>query len=112
MNNRLSFSRRQFLRLSLAGSAGALALPTIVPSSVFGQNAPSKKIHVAHIGCGRIAHEMDLPGIIKHDLARYVAICDLDSRRLAHAKEFIESHYAKQAGSDKAMTIKTYGDYR
>jgi myo-inositol 2-dehydrogenase/D-chiro-inositol 1-dehydrogenase len=112
MKDHLQFSRRQFLRVSLAGAAGAVALPTIVPSSVFGQNAPSKKIHVAHIGCGRIAHEMDLPGIIKHDLARYVAVCDLDSKRLANAKEYIEGHYAKQTGSDKAMVVKTYGDYR
>jgi len=96
----------------MAGAVGAVALPTIVPSSVFGQNAPSKKIHVAHIGCGRIAHEMDLPGIIKHDLARYVAVCDLDSKRLANAKEYIEAHYAKQTGSEKAMAVKTYGDYR
>ncbi|HWX18848.1 MAG TPA: Gfo/Idh/MocA family oxidoreductase [Candidatus Binatia bacterium] len=112
MKDHLQLSRRQFLRVSMAGAVGAVALPTIVPSSVFGQNAPSKKIHVAHIGCGRIAHEMDLPGIIKHDLARYVAVCDLDSKRLANAKEYIEAHYAKQTGSEKAMAVKTYGDYR
>jgi predicted dehydrogenase len=105
-------SRRQFLKLSMAGAAGAVALTEIVPSSVFGQAAPSNKIHVAQIGCGRIAHEMDMPGIIKHDLARYVAVCDLDSKRAAHAKAYIEGHYAKQAASDKAVVVKVYGDYR
>jgi predicted dehydrogenase len=104
-------SRRHFLKLSAAGSAGVLALPTIVPSSVLGQNAPSNKIHIGQIGCGRIANEMDMPGILKHDLARVIAVCDLDSKRLARAKDRVEKHYAAK-GSDKAVTVKTYGDYR
>jgi len=107
-----SSTRRQFLKVSLAGTAGALAFPTIVPSSVFGQNAPSNKIHVAHIGCGRIANDMDIPGIIKHDLARYVAVCDFDSKRLAHAKKRMERYYAAKQGSDKAMEVKTFSDFR
>src|SRR3954470_14029512 len=112
MSKQNYFNRRQFLKASMAGTAGAVLLPTILPSSVFGADAPSKKIHVAHIGCGRIANEMDIPGIIKHDVARYVAVCDLDSKRVTKAKERIEKHYAAKQGSDKAMTIKTFGDYR
>ena len=108
----LPASRRQFLKLSLAGAAGALAFPTIVPSSVFGQNAPSNKIHVAQIGCGRIANEMDIPGIMKHDLAQYVAVCDLDSKRAAHAKKRMEKYYAAKQGSDKAAQVKVFGDFR
>ena len=46
-----------------------------------GKNAPSNKIHVGQIGCGRIANDMDMPGILKHDRARIVAVCDLDSKR-------------------------------
>ncbi|HWH67852.1 MAG TPA: Gfo/Idh/MocA family oxidoreductase [Candidatus Sulfotelmatobacter sp.] len=112
MNTNLHVSRRHFLKLSLAGAAGAAAFPTIVPSRVFGQNAPSNKIHVAHIGCGRIANEMDIPGVLKHDLARIVAVCDLDSNRLAKAKDRVEKYYAQKKGSDKALVVKTYGDYR
>jgi predicted dehydrogenase len=112
MNPNSSLSRRHFLKLTLTGAAGVLAVPTLVPSSVFGANAPSNKIHVAHIGCGRIANEMDIPGIIKHDIARYVAVCDLDSKRLAKAKDRIEKHYANKEASDKAMVVKTFGDYR
>jgi myo-inositol 2-dehydrogenase/D-chiro-inositol 1-dehydrogenase len=112
MSKQNYLNRRQFLKTSMAGTAGAVLLPTILPSSVFGADAPSKKIHIAHIGCGRIANEMDIPGIIKHDVARYVAVCDLDSKRVTKAKERIEKHYAAKQGSDKAMTIKTFGDYR
>lgn len=106
-------NRRKFLKISAASGATMMALPNIVPCSVFGANAPSNKIHVAQIGCGRIANEMDMPGILKqHDLARIVAICDLDSKRMGMAKERIEKFYAEKAGSEKAAAVKTYGDYR
>ena len=112
MKTKSELSRRDFLRRSLAGAAGALALPTLVPASVFGQNAPSNKIHIGQIGCGRIANEMDMPGILKHDIARVVAVCDLDSKRLARAKERVEKHYAGKTGSEGALVVKAYGDYR
>jgi len=105
-------SRRRFLQLSLAGAAGAVALPSIVPSSVFGQGAPSNKIHVAHIGCGRIANDMDIPGIVKHDIAQYVAVCDLDSKRALHAKKRIEKYYASKKGGASPVDVKVSGDFR
>lgn len=112
MNEPLPVSRRQFLKASLAGAAGMATVPVIMTSCVTGKNAPSKKIQIGQIGCGRIAHQMDLPGIIKHDIARVVAVCDLDSKRLQHAKTYVEGAYAKKQGGDKAVAVKTYGDYR
>jgi myo-inositol 2-dehydrogenase / D-chiro-inositol 1-dehydrogenase len=108
----MKLPRRQFLRGALASAAGSALLPAIVPASVFGQNAPSGKIQVAQIGCGRIAREMDLPGILKHDVARIVAVCDLDSRRMQQAKQFVEGYYARKSGSQKPLEVKTYGDFR
>ena len=105
-------SRRHFLKASAFGAMGAAAGPLIVPSTLFGQSAPSKKIQIAHIGCGRIARDMDLPGIIKHDSARYVALCDLDAKRLAAGKKYVEDYYAKKTGSADAVKVKTFGDYR
>ena len=84
MNNNSYLSRRQFLQTTLAGVAGVTIVPTIVPSSVLGANAPSYKIQIGQIGCGRIAHDMDMRGILKHDIARIVAVCDLDSKRAQH----------------------------
>ncbi len=108
-NSRLS--RREFIKTS-AAVAGIAGFPTILPSTLFGKDAPSKKIHVAQIGCGRIAHEMDMPGIIKHDVARIVAVCDVDSKRMAHAQKFVQDYYAKKEGSSSAVAVKTYGDFR
>jgi hypothetical protein len=112
MNNSSYLSRRQFLRTTLAGVAGVTIVPTIVPSSVLGADAPSNKIQIGQIGCGRIAHDMDMPGILKHDIARIVAVCDLDSKRLQHGKAFVEGTYAEKLGSDKAVAVKTFSDYR
>ena len=55
MTSRNNFSRRQVLR-GLAGCGAAAAVPLIVPSRVLGKDAPSGKVHVAMIGCGRQAY--------------------------------------------------------
>ncbi len=101
-------SRRQFLQSTLAG-AGALAFPTIIPARVLGADAPSKKINLLQIGCGRIARTLDLPGFLKHDVARVVGLCDFDSIRLADTKTFVEQYYAKKG---LTLTAATFGDYR
>src|SRR5512138_2400458 len=102
-------SRREFLKCSIT-VGGAMALPTIVPGTVFGQSTPSNRIQIAQIGCGRIANEMDMPGILKHyQLARIVAVCDLDSKRLAKAKDRVEKYYASKGAT---VSVKAFGDYR
>jgi len=104
--------RRDFLKNSSAVLAGTIILPTIVPSTVFGKNAPSNKINIAQIGFGRIAKGHDLAETLKYDEARIIAVADLDSNRAAKGKEFIEDFYAKKTGSKDAVNVKTYGDYR
>jgi predicted dehydrogenase len=86
-------------------------VPSIVPSSVFGKNAPSNRIQIGQLGCGRIAHEMDMEGVMAHDQARIIAACDLDSRRLAETKPFIEEYYRKKYGRSE-VDVKLYDDYR
>jgi predicted dehydrogenase len=105
-------SRRQFLKGSLTATA-AMGFPAIVPSRVFGRSAPSNMIQVAQIGCGRIARDSEFKGILKNsDVARYVAVCDLDTVRVADAKSMLEQAYAKKFGAGKYAELKTYGDYR
>jgi myo-inositol 2-dehydrogenase/D-chiro-inositol 1-dehydrogenase len=102
-------SRRSFLGTA---SAVAAAFPAIVPSSVFGQGAPGNIIRMAQIGCGRIARGSEFGGLLKHHaLARYVAVCDLDSVRLADAKSLIETYYEKTLGSGKYDRVATYANY-
>jgi len=105
-------NRRQFLKASALSGAGLALAPMIVPPFLFGESAPSKKIQIAQIGCGRIAKDMDIPGLLKHDLARIVAVCDVDTKRMADAKKQIEDFYAKKTGSKDAVKVKTFQDYR
>jgi predicted dehydrogenase len=111
MGSEKTSSRRRFLQGSLV--AAAVGFPTIVPARVFGRSAPSNLIQVGQIGCGRIARFSEFTGIFKNsDMARFVAVCDLDTVRLADAKDLIEQTYAKKFGAGKYAEIKTYGDYR
>ncbi len=90
-------SRRKFLNTT-AGAAAALAFPSIVPSSVFGQYAPSKRINVGAIGVGRISRGHDMPGILQYDNARIIAVCDLDAHRVEEGKKFVNDFYEKKTG--------------
>jgi predicted dehydrogenase len=79
----------------------------ILPSRVWGAN---DRIRVGQIGCGRIAHAHDMPGVIKSDLADYVAVCDLDAKRRADGVERVEKAYAER--NVKAPKIGSYGHYQ
>ncbi|WP_347838749.1 Gfo/Idh/MocA family oxidoreductase [uncultured Draconibacterium sp.] len=101
--------RRLFLKNAAATTAGAMIIPTIVPSSVFGANAPSNKINVGQIGCGRIAVTHDMPGTMQHDVSRMIAVCDVDSIRMEKGKKLVEDYYKKKGTSVEA---KMYADYK
>lgn len=109
MNRPTPLSRRRFLQTIAPAGAAVFALPTLVPSTVFGANS---RIQILQIGCGRIAYTMDLPGILKHDLARVIAVSDVDTRRMAQMKDYVEKHYANRSGAAGALTVKTAADYR
>ena len=89
-NNKSTISRREFLETSIKASAVTAfawsGLPTIVPSSVFGKNAPSNRINIGAIGTGRISRTHDMPGVWKYDNARIIGVCDLDLKRVGEAK--------------------------
>ena len=92
-------SRRKFITLAgkgVAASAAAVGFPSIVPASVFGAFSPSNRINVGAIGTGRISRAHDLPGIWRHDIARIMAVCDLDGKRVQDAKALINEQYAKK----------------
>ncbi|WP_268033692.1 Gfo/Idh/MocA family protein [Algoriphagus sp. PAP.12] len=102
--------RRDFI-MKTAVAGAAFGFPTIVPASVFGKNAPSNKINIGQIGCGRIARDHDMPGTWRHDEARIIAVSDLDSKRMADGKKYVEEYYTKKMGTPY-IDVKQYGDYR
>lgn len=105
-------SRRDFLKTAVLGTVGSVALPTIVPSSVLGKNAPSNKINVGQIGCGRISRAHDMPLTMQYDDVRMVAVCDVDSKRMKKGKAFVEEWYGKNKGNPNLVNVKMYDHYR
>jgi Oxidoreductase family, NAD-binding Rossmann fold/TAT (twin-arginine translocation) pathway signal sequence len=103
-------SRRSFLKTGL-GAGIVAGVPAIVPATVLGQMAPSKRINVGAIGVGRISRGHDLPGVLKYDSARVIAVCDLDSKRVDRAKILVNGYYTEQTG--KAYDgVTGYHNYR
>src|SRR5215213_7901674 len=91
-----TISRRDFLNSTVKTAIGtslALSFPTIVPSSVFGRNAPSNRINIGAIGNGRISRIHDLPGVWQYDFAQIMAVCDLDSKRAEDGKKLVNDYY-------------------
>jgi len=103
-------TRRNFLKNTTVGAAGALIIPTILPSSVFGGSAPSNRINVAVIGCGRQSVTPNIPQLLSSKHAQLVGVCDVDSWRLGNAVKQVNDEYSKQKGSTY-NGCKGYSDY-
>lgn len=97
------FSRRQFL----TATAGALAVPTLIPSSALGADgavAPSERITMGAVGWG-----MQGPGntgaFMNQKDCQVVAVCDLDKQHLEAAVNAVNGKYGNK-------DCKAYHDYR
>ena len=86
-------TRRELLKTTaLAG--GALALPSIVPSSVFGAKAPSNTVALAAFGVGQRGFGNNWHSFAGHADVRYLAACDaFTSRRDRFAAEINKKKY-------------------
>lgn len=110
-----SYTRRDFVKTAAKGAVltgvAMTGFPTIVPASVFGKNAPSNRINIGQIGCGRIARTHDLAETFKYDVAQIMAIADVDRIRLKSGKQMIEGWYDKKMKKTGYVDVKTYDDY-
>src|SRR6056297_3424934 len=104
--------RRSFLKKASTATAATMVVPTIVPSSVLGKNAPSNNIHVGQIGCGRIARGHDMPGVMNYASAKMVAVSDVDSKRMEDGKKLVEDYYKEKSGNNNPLKVKMYSDYK
>ncbi len=88
-----SISRRRFCQSMVA----AAAAPTILSSSVRGnarRAAPSERITVAMIGCGKMANDYHLSTLLRMPDVQMLAVCDVDGTRRQHAKNRVEAAYS------------------
>ena len=101
-------SRREFVRRSATAVAGAFVLPSIIPSTAIGMGGklpPSDRIVFGIIGTGSQGMSDCRDFLRLNKEVQFTALCDVDSSRLAKAKELIDKE-------NKSSDCRTYGDYR
>lgn len=86
-----AFSRRQFVKASLTGLAAA-SFPTVLPSRLWGQNAPSRQIAVGVVGTGGMG-QGHLDVLLGFPEVRVVAVCDVDRWRRGSAADRVNLAY-------------------
>lgn len=115
MRRKNEVTRRSFIKTAVKGaivsSVALKGFPDVVPASVLGEHAPSNRVNIGAIGTGRISRSHDLPGVWRYDSARIMAVCDLDSGRVADAKRLVNDYYSKQSGKPYDG-VTGYSDYR
>ncbi len=115
MNKKPNTSRRGFI----ATAAGAIAAPTIIPSSVLGSDAPSKRINMGFVGMGNRGRGV-MTALMNHKSAHGVAVCDLhksyeapnggNPQGLDRGIELLNGANKKKGGSESG--VKGYADFR
>ena len=91
-----------------------MAAPAIVPSTVFGQSAPSNTLLMGCIGVGRQG-QGDMQELIFRGLevgARVVAVCDVDRHRLEDAQWLVDKIYAAELDKNGYKGCAGYSDFR
>ena len=105
-----------------AGVAAAIAAPYIVPSRVFGAEAPSNRITVGVIGTGNRGFEI-LKTFLDQEIAQVVAVCDVNRASFGYrddkqflgrepGRQLVEDFYAKHTRSGKFEGCGMYTDFR
>ncbi|MDA1273022.1 MAG: Gfo/Idh/MocA family oxidoreductase [Verrucomicrobia bacterium] len=103
-----TLTRRAFLRGTCLAT---FAIPTLVPSTVFGANAPSNRITIGCIGVGRMGRG-DAQDFMRFGNAQIIAVCDVDAKRMADAKQLVERRYATRAPEGSFKGCSEHGDFR
>lgn len=110
-------TRRDFLK-----AVPVLAAPLFLPASIFGQNAPSKRITLGIIGCGNQS-TVDIPQWLANDDCQIVRVCDVNKGSKGYKddkqflgwepqQKFVNAAYAKKAGKDSYDGVKACTDFR
>src|SRR5512137_2626167 len=93
-------NRRSVLKMLAAASAS----PLILPSRLFGEDAPSKKITVGCIGVGWQGGS-NLKALLNEQDCQVVAVCDVDEAHLQAAVDAVNGKYGNK-------DCKAYKDFR
>ena len=102
-----TLTRRLFLKSTTQLAASTIAVPYIVPSSALGNGgstAPSERLTMGAIGIGNQGMH-NLRNFLTCDDLRVLAVCDVDTKHKARAKETVDSAYGNK-------DCAAYNDFR
>ncbi|MBM3847467.1 MAG: Gfo/Idh/MocA family oxidoreductase, partial [Verrucomicrobia bacterium] len=102
--------RRHFMKLAV----GAIAAPTIIPSSALGQGktiSPGDRINVGLIGAGGQGAGV-MNGFMRREGTQIVAVCDVAKAHTAQRKADVEKYYAGKTDKGTYKGCDTYTDFR
>jgi len=102
-------SRRNFLKTA----STAIAMPFVLPSSIWNAKAdekPNNRINVGFVGIG-MQNRGHLESFAGREDARVLGVCDVDATRLADAKARVDNRY-KQRFGENADKCTPYTDFR
>ena len=97
-------TRRNFLKGTAAAAGTTIVFPAIVPSSVFGANAPGSRIVMGAIGVGSQGTG-DMQGFLSKQEVQMVAVCDVERSHRERAKKIVDDRY-------NSNDCKAYLDFR
>jgi len=104
-----AFTRREFLK-SAALAGAALGLPTLVPGSAFGRNAPSNRITLGLIGMGLMMGGQQ-QSMLGREEVQVLAVCDVDRGKRERARALTEKAYAAEKASGAYKGCDAYNEY-
>jgi predicted dehydrogenase len=122
MSQRLpATTRRRFLK-AIGTTATSFCIPSLVPSSALGANAPSNRINVGLIGCGHQS-QRDVPSFLVHDDMQMLAVCDVNRSGIGYyypdqvlgwetAQRWVNEHYAEKTDRAQFKGCDAYVDFR
>ena len=108
MKTQHTYSRRNFLKTTLAASVAPLIL---APGVRAAENAANEKITLGFIGMGTQNRGL-LQGFMRRNETRVLAVCDVDKTRRESARKTVETYYGDQIKAGTYKGCDVYNDFR
>ncbi len=92
----MGIRRREIISNAGIAATRAFAAPQNDSSALLKSSSPSNRINVAIIGPGRQTVSPNIPQFLKSENAQVVAVCDVDSWRLANGLKQVNDFYSQE----------------
>ena len=112
MNEKSKLTRRDFLKVSALGAAGAVLMPSALaaaPKSAKKKSSANDTIGIGFIGLGQQAMHL-LAGFLTIDGVRVLAGCDVYDVKRARFEKRVKKYYAEHGQKCKVDLYEDYQD--